>query len=614
MIRRQTGNFRAMRYAIIHFLLLWHYGLPAQLNGKYTFRHLDQTDGLLHTTIRGIGQDQRGFIWILSLGGLQRFDGSRFLNYPDITRHSSFGVIHDSELYVDTVSNSVRIIKGRSVQILDLATNTFSSIPLTSCIEDNPLFPLAKFTDADHEDWRISEAGVMRAIGPEIYTSHNHHPGEAFRNNLVVKDPGTGNFWTHGFDRIVIARHRSGLIISSADPEPEDPLLSQLKERSGADIRFRYLLLDSHHNLWITTWQKELFRYNRDQQVLTSYSLTAIKNRGEAPAQSTANVLVTSMYEDRQGKLWIGTEYAGLLCYNRASDDFERITADDKIQSGLTYNFNINAIFQDRDENIWIGTDRGISIFNPGQNHIQTIRHIEGNTSSLSKHDINDVIETSQGEILVATWGGGITCFDKHWNYKRQLRFEGPEAQNQVWCFEERDDGVILAGAQQGYIHLYDPIHQTVKTIRPPETENSTISTMVKDSVGNILLGLFSGHIITWDQYADKFIKSTSALSNPITGLTYLSAGPGRTCWGASAKGLVEFDMDAHRVTNVYTPDSTDAHTGVTMEGIEQYNDSILLVGTIYRGLYLFNVNTKLFSRPEVIDLAGNNSVWAIKK
>jgi ligand-binding sensor domain-containing protein len=144
-------------------------------------------------------------------------------------------------------------------------------------------------------------------------------------------------------------------------------------------------------------------------------------------------------------------------------DDFEFITSDEKISNGLKYNYTIHSLFQDRDDNIWVGTDRGLNVFNPYRPFFQTIRHVDGTATSLSNHDVNDVIETSQGEIMVATWGGGITFYDRNWNFLRRQEFTGPDGYNLVWCFVEKEDGKIWAGTQQGYIHEYDPVHHSSK-------------------------------------------------------------------------------------------------------------------------------------------------------
>ena len=49
----------------------------------YLFRHIGQADGLLTSGITSITQDERGFIWIGTLNGLQRYDGTRFVNYRE---------------------------------------------------------------------------------------------------------------------------------------------------------------------------------------------------------------------------------------------------------------------------------------------------------------------------------------------------------------------------------------------------------------------------------------------------------------------------------------------------------------------------------------------------
>ena len=117
-----------MRHIILAILLCLTQFLPAQLNGKYIFRHIDQTDGLLHTTVKGISQDANGYMWILTWNGLQRYDGSRFVNYPEIINHFTFGTFHDSELHADTLKNNIWVFTAEKIKKLDLATSSISTI------------------------------------------------------------------------------------------------------------------------------------------------------------------------------------------------------------------------------------------------------------------------------------------------------------------------------------------------------------------------------------------------------------------------------------------------------------------------------------------------------
>lgn len=605
-----------MRYTrMVILLLLLQSSLFAQLNGKYTFRHLDQSDGLLHNMIRGIGQDKRGFIWILTLNGLQRYDGSRFLNYPRISDQSSYSILHDSEMYMDTFSNFIWIYKRDEVQKLDLSTNSFSIVSLDFYLKNHPIYPQAEFKAMNNVPWWISEAGAQLKSADEWYQNFSSHPGEPHRNNLVIKDPVSGIYWTLGSEQIIAADPSSGQFLTSGDPQIQEPLFKQMHEILKHDVRIRQIMLDSYRNLWISTWKKDLFRYDMDQKVLHTYSLKDIKRKEDTNDPGDLTLLVQAMYEDRQKNVWLGVDYMGLLRYDHVHDDFDFITDDEKTRNGLKYNFAIYNIFQDRDDNIWVGTDQGISIFNPYHNFIQSIRHLDGNPASLSKHDINDVIETSPGEILVATWGGGITFYDQHWNYLRTADLEGPDEYKLVWCFAKKDDGTIWAGAQRGYIHIYDPDLHTITSIHPEETENSTITAMTKDQEGNILIGLYNGHIAMWNKKENRFYKPGDASpEHPVQGILHLFADQDHRCWGASNSGLVEFNMQDRTVVNVYLPDSINLHAAITFLGIERYNDSMLLVGSVYKGLYLFNTKTKTFSRLDGFDMPSNSTVFAIKK
>jgi len=609
-----------MRPAILVIFLCLTFPLPAQLNGKYTFRHIDQTDGLLHTTIRGIGQDQRGFMWILTWNGLQRYDGSRFVNYPEIINRASFGVFHDSELYVDTLRNKIWVIRNDKIDQLDLNTNTISTIDLNDLLNKKHLHSAGSFTRQDRETWLIGEYGII-AFKPDSIIPYsaffNTNAGQNHRNSYVIRNPATGDYWAHNFNHLYLADHQTRQIQTSSDALPEHPLLLQLKQQFGSTNKIRYIMMDSHRNLWISTWTERLLRYNFDSNVLFTYDLNHVFKKQKASPDDDNIILINAIYEDRQKNLWFATDFAGLLLYDHKQDHFNAITSDEKISNGLRYSFSIRSIFQDQEDNIWLGTDRGISIFNPSRNYFRTIRHIDGVEASLPKYDINDIIETAQGEILVATWGGGITIFDQDWNFIRHVHFDGPPALDQVWSFVQCEDGMIWAGTQQGYIHSYDPLRHTFSTTHPPETGNSTITTMAKDREGNIFMGLHNGRMALWNKSENRFYRyndAGSALSLSSDPVFSVYIDPADRCWVTTSSGLLEFNKQRLAFTHLYRPESKGDFPGVTLQGIVALNDSTLLLGAVYAGLFLFNTHSGKFARPQIQDLPATTSVFALRK
>ncbi|MEP6646595.1 MAG: two-component regulator propeller domain-containing protein [Saprospiraceae bacterium] len=608
-----------MRYVILIFFLFWIFFTSAQLNETYTFRHIDQSGGLLYPTVTGIGQDARGFIWILTSNGLQRYDGSRFLNYPEVVRQSSFGIMQSSQLYVDTLKDQIWVIKGDQMEVLNLSDNKVNNLDLKGVLTTDTIHPAKLFMYDNGNQQLIGENGsilyeknTVKILG----SFFNLNPASDHQNTYILKDPSTGNFWLHDFFDLIIADVYTNQIYSSSDIHPEHPLLIELKKRYGNNNRIRYIMIDSDHNLWISTWTTLLFRYNFDKKVLFTYSLKDILQKENSRENSNVPVQINVMYEDRQKNIWMATDYAGLLRYDKEKDDFYSITSDEKISNGLRYSFSITSIFQDRDDNIWLGTDRGISIFNPYRNYFQSIRHADGNEASIPKYDINDVIETKEGEILIGTWGGGISVYDRDWTFIRNVTFPNI-SQNLIWSFIQNDDGTIWAGTQDGYIHIYDSGKHIFKTIHPEETGYSTILKMERDNEGNILMGLQNGKVSVWNERQQKFysyVDSLTTVSLSYTGVVDMYVDDSNRCWVGTGSGLQEFDIRKRAYINLYRPDSTEAVSGVSIEGIEKYNDSLLLVGTIYKGIYFFNINSKKFSRVTSDNHLNHTSVYAIQK
>src|SRR5690606_23907558 len=52
-------------------------------SGQYYFKHYQTDDGLSHNSIGAVIQDKKGFIWIGTRGGLNRFDGYTFKTYKN---------------------------------------------------------------------------------------------------------------------------------------------------------------------------------------------------------------------------------------------------------------------------------------------------------------------------------------------------------------------------------------------------------------------------------------------------------------------------------------------------------------------------------------------------
>jgi len=69
-------------------------------------------------------------------------------------------------------------------------------------------------------------------------------------------------------------------------------------------IYFSYILEDNNGDIWMTTWDKGVFKY--DGKSITQYSVK----------DGSKNINLISMYKDKQGNLWLGTPENGAYRFN----------------------------------------------------------------------------------------------------------------------------------------------------------------------------------------------------------------------------------------------------------------------------------------------------------
>ncbi|MFZ1678209.1 MAG: hypothetical protein WAT91_13105, partial [Saprospiraceae bacterium] len=103
---RNTNSFQTLFVLLIYFFGMDHEDLFCQ-EGSLLFHHLKFEDGLSDLTNQYVYKDSHGFIWISSLNGLNRFDGTvvkRYLPNTDDTL-SIYGDIVQSNFFEDTASH-----------------------------------------------------------------------------------------------------------------------------------------------------------------------------------------------------------------------------------------------------------------------------------------------------------------------------------------------------------------------------------------------------------------------------------------------------------------------------------------------------------------------------
>ena len=121
--------------------------------------------------------------------------------------------------------------------------------------------------------------------------------------------------------------------------------------------------------------------------------------------------VVRRFLEDREGNLWIATDDAGLVRFNRGNNTFKIYTYQSH-KSGLASN-TIHDLYQDEEGYIWLATYAGLQKYNPLTEEFYTYVNNINDSRSISSNIIRTIYEDRTGIVWVGTNNHGLNKFDR---------------------------------------------------------------------------------------------------------------------------------------------------------------------------------------------------------
>lgn len=260
----------------------------------FRFEHMGSEDGLSQNTAFSILFDSKGFMWIGTMNGLNRYDGFEFKIYRSSTENG----------------------------------NNFTNNRVIKLWED-----LRGFI------WLETYDGYYHFFNPEseVFTSLPYYEGTEIKNGAMQF------FVQYSKDIILLGSDVSGLYYLKYDPEGYTYRIKQFNEQSEnplSDARIRFIHKDVVGNLWIGT--KKGINLVPEKELLQG-DLTFTKQ-----FISTSFTTVCETNEE----LWFGTENQGIIAYNKVLKITRNLKYDNK--TGLKSN-NISKLFFTRNRMIIAG-------------------------------------------------------------------------------------------------------------------------------------------------------------------------------------------------------------------------------------------------------------------
>ncbi|MEP7253643.1 MAG: two-component regulator propeller domain-containing protein, partial [Ginsengibacter sp.] len=142
---------------------------------------------------------------------------------------------------------------------------------------------------------------------------------------------------------------------------------------------------------------------------------------------------------------------------------FEHIQTD----AGLSQS-NVLSILQDSRGFMWFGTRDGLNKYDGYK--FTVYRNDPKTPGTISNDYINDIIESRDGNLWIATWGGGLNCFDRQKGnftyYKYNPKDPKSISSNFITSIQEDKKGNLWIGTESGGLNMMDQKTKIFKHFR----------------------------------------------------------------------------------------------------------------------------------------------------
>jgi len=594
-----------MKKTTFIFLISW--GLTGTLFLKSRaihFKRISVDEGLSQSAIFCILQDSKGFLWIGTQDGLNKYTGYTFhvfKSYPDDTNSLSHNWI--TAIYEDDSGMIWIGTNGGGLNRFDPKKEKFFRYPVD---EDDPNCINSGFIRTICQDttgaiWIGTGGGGLSKLTLETHlenpgtkkeriTHYRHIPGNpnSLRSdsvNAVIEDV-SGLLWigtSSGLDMFDKKMENFTHYINI----PNDPF-------SLSHNGVHKIYEDRSGLLWVGT-SGGLNLLNQETGRFTRY------RRKSGDSTTLSSDRVTAILEDRSGVLWIGTRGGGLNKFDKRTETFTHFRNIPDDPYSLSFD-NITCIYEDRSRILWIGTSgKGLNRFDR-ENHFELYQSNPNNSNSLSDNYIYSVYEDRFGILWIGTAGGGLNQFDRKTgtftHYRSNAIDPGSLSSNTIRAIFEDSSGVLWIGTGGGGLNQFDRktgtfIHFCSNANDPGSLSYNTVFSIFEDSSGVLWIGTSGGGLNKFNRktgtftYFRRLENNSNSLGGDFVNAIYeTQTEPGVLWIGTRHCGLTRFDTRKDTFTH-YEANPNDPHSLNVNFVLSIYEDSsgVLWVGTYGGGL-----------------------------
>lgn len=557
-------------------------------NGPYSFVHYTTEQGLSNDHITCIVRDRPGFVWVGTVSGLNRFDGRRvrvFKHAPEMPDGipgdyiSGLTAGPDGWLWISTNQGLCR---------LDPERMRFEKVLLPGdrdTAAGSHLVGKAVF-DSKGRAWINGQKGLYCV---------DLKSGQTRKYQPAIENYGPFPVLVDHFDKVwVMANSR----LYRFDPNT-DKTYAYPDDTTRLDAM--HVVEDDKHKIWLTTWAKGLYYYDR--------ATDQLKQQVDGVVLGLNRQILPDETPDGQPFFWVGGGLSGLFLHFPDQHFNQDLPYD--YRDPFTHNgFYATCLYKDkRTGDVWIGTEIGLEHYSPTAIRFgRAIIPVESDFGpfNLVSGAVQDHTDPAGQRYFIGVWANGFFQWDRHTNRFKRFKsgrelpvmsqevfylmqdregylwlalaagiarydprsgkadylagqFRQPKRANKMLAAAQAPDGAIWFGANADGLFRFDKARQRLERIPLPDdvthqpSGDLFIHSMAADSLGGIWLASNKG--LTRYDPATKTARRFSIPGKPdiyeCIGITVTRAGH---IWCTVTDWLIEINMDG-QVLQIFRPE-----------------------------------------------------------
>ena len=573
-----------------------NFSINVQAKEYNRFNNISIEDGLSQATVETMMQDSKGYIWLGTNDGLDRYNGYTFKKYSyekgqenSLVNSYILDIKEDSEgnIWVATAAGISKIYNdGEKVQnyTSDSESGNLSNDNTTTMLisNSNKIY----VGTAEGINLYDKKTDKFNLIYPELK--------EEYVNSLA--EDKYGNIWAgteNGLYKINVVTNAIERFESTDD-------VNTISENYIYKVYY-----DGDKHIWVGTYDNGFCKLNIENNKVTRYLLT--REDG-----TIRGAFVKNFLKDSKGNIWICTD-EGVVLFEVDKNIFTWYENKVHDPNSLIDN-NTFSILEDYSGLIWIGTYSGVSTFDP----YSTIGHYKNdpfNSKSINEKAVSGIYEDDDGLLWIGTSSSGVNILNKDRDVIECLTTANGLSNNRItditgagdYIFIATYNGLNVVNKISGEIEIYDE-------------EDGLASNIVKklfyDELGYLYIGSTAG-LDALDLNGRSVIKLNYILDEIGMNSKNISAiyrDSKRNFWLGTFvdNGLIKIDADTG-IINVFKNKENDSLSlsDNTIRCIGENSKGEIWIGTSF-GLNKYNEKDDTFTSYTTKDGLANDTIYGI--